>query len=166
MIEIVEGKPFKGSRKRIVKRNSKKGSTTAGKKNKAPKRKSLVALLDKVFSQYIRLSFADKNGDVQCFTCPKKLPWKKMQNGHYISRSVRITRWDENNCRPQCYGCNIMHGGQPITFRENLVSLFGEVAVKQLENKRHKIIIFSDEWIAATITAYEEKVQRLSPSTI
>ena len=35
---------------------------------------------DAIFSTYIRLKYADENLDVQCFTCDKVMPYKKIQN--------------------------------------------------------------------------------------
>jgi hypothetical protein len=43
---------------------------------------------DAIFSTYIRLKYADENLDVQCFTCDKVLPYKKIQNGHFYSRGI------------------------------------------------------------------------------
>lgn len=134
-------------------------------KRKVKKRKksrtNLTKALDAVFSQWVRLSFAEKDGTVKCYTCPKILPWKQIQNGHYVTRSVRITRWQENNCRPQCYGCNVMHGGQPITFRENLVKEMGEDGVLHLEWQRHTLMKYSDEWLTRSIEAYTKMVNEL-----
>lgn len=125
-------------------------------------RTNLVKSLDTVFSQWVRASFSDENGLVKCYTCPKIAPWKNMQNGHYISRSIRITRWQPNNCRPQCYGCNVMHGGQPITFRENLVEEFGEESVKHMEWTRFTVMKYSDEWLTKSIDAYTGLLKELS----
>ena len=55
---------------------------------------------DAIFSTYIRLKYADENLDVQCFTCDKVLPYKKIQNGHFYSRGILSLRYDEQNCRP------------------------------------------------------------------
>jgi hypothetical protein len=118
-------------------------------------RTSLTKALDAIVSQYVRTKAADKSGWVACYTCPSKLPIKKMQNGHYVSRSVRSLRWEEDNCRPQCYGCNVMHGGRPIDFRENLVNELGESKVKELEAKRKELFKPSDEWFLTQIQKYE-----------
>lgn len=130
-----------------------------------PKRSNLVKKLDEVFSQWIRLSHA-KNGLVNCYTCNKTGEVKHMQNGHYVSRAVRSLRWDESNCRPQCYGCNVMQGGQPITFRENLVKELGEPAVLCLEQARHILFTPTDEWLLKQIELYTTKVGSLRKNMI
>ena len=62
-------------------------------------RKSLVKKLDAIFSEYIRLRKANKQGIVTCYTCGKKAYWKGqgMQNGHFMSRKSYSTRWEELN---------------------------------------------------------------------
>lgn len=85
-----------------------------------------------------------------------------MQNGHYVSRSVRTTRWERSNCRPQCYGCNVMHGGQPITFRENLVKELGEEQVKKLEESRHVLFTPTEEWLSDQISLYTDLTESLT----
>lgn len=64
-------------------------------------------LADRVFSQYIRLRYSDREGNCSCVTCGKKMYWKDAQNGHYRSRSCLKYRFNERNCHPQCYNCNI-----------------------------------------------------------
>jgi hypothetical protein len=46
--------------------------------------------------------------------------WKKIQNGHFMGRAKYATRWHEDNCRPQCYGCNVMQQGRQYDFGLNL----------------------------------------------
>lgn len=74
----------------------------------------LIEDADAVFSQYIRLKYADKCGKVVCYTCGNVKHWSMMQNGHYIKRSHLYLRWDERNCRPQDADCNeFKHGNIP-----------------------------------------------------
>ncbi len=87
---------------------------------KKRKRSAIVKELDKVFSQYIRLKYANLDEFVECFTCGRSYHWKKIQCGHFMSRSRYSTRWDEENCRPQCYGCNVMQQGRQYEFAKNL----------------------------------------------
>ena len=57
--------------------------------------------LDSVFSRYIREKY-EKDGKVPCYTCPHIGTVKTMQCGHFVPRQHMSTRWDEDNCRPQC----------------------------------------------------------------
>jgi len=70
---------------------------------------NLSSDLDMVMSLYIRHKYSDSKGMVKCFTCPVVLPIKEIQNGHYIKRGNRATRFLEANLRPQCPTCNQDH---------------------------------------------------------
>ena len=127
------------------------------------KRKILVKKLDAIFSEYIRRKYADKNGFVKCYTCNKKAYWKGegMQNGHFISRSSRILRWREDNCRPQCYACNCMRYGQAYIFGANLNKEFGFNKAEELLIESKKIVKQSDQDLLDLIDEYKEKVSLL-----
>lgn len=118
----------------------------------------LVKKLDTVFSQWIRLSAGKR---IKCFTCPVVKDYKNMQCGHYISREVKGLRWNEDNCRPQCYGCNIMHSGRSVDFRENLVRDMGEARVKELEQMRFILFRPTEEYLTTLIALYEERLREL-----
>ena len=66
----------------------------------------LIEDADAIFSQYIRLKYADSNGIVRCYTCNIAKHWTLMQCGHFAKRGNLLLRYDERNCRPQCQGCN------------------------------------------------------------
>ncbi len=107
------------------------------------KKKSVSKLkkeADRIFSIYIRKKYANKNGEVKCYTCPKVLPWKEIQNGHFVSRSNLATRFDEDNCRPQCVGCNVFGSGRIATYAFLLDKELGEGTVARLYKKAQEII--------------------------
>jgi len=84
-------------------------------KKKKPTVSKLKKKLDAIFSKYIRLSNAFVHeGELSCVcvTCGNTKPVKKMQNGHFMSRQHTATRYNELNCSPQCYGCNVMQQGK------------------------------------------------------
>ena len=72
--------------------------------------------LDKWFSLYIRLRYADGNGYTECYTCGKIDHYKKMQCGHFLSRRYHTTRWNTTNCQVQCVGCNMFRAGEQYKF--------------------------------------------------
>ena len=83
--------------------------------------------LDKWFSLYIRLRDATDEGMVQCFTCGSVKYYKSgMQCGHFQSRRYLPTRFDEQNCAPQCVACNMFRGGEQYKFALNLDAKYGE----------------------------------------
>ena len=106
---------------------------------KKPTRSKVVKKLDVVFSQYIRLSNADKNGICTCVTCGKKYHWKQIQAGHFMSRKHYSTRWIEDNVKPQCYGCNVMQQGQQYRFSKYL----GNNLSEQLYSKSKEVVKFT-----------------------
>ena len=93
--------------------------------------------LDAIFSKYVRLSNADKNGYVKCYTCGVKKYWEKdgMQAGHFMSRKHTATRFDEQNVKPQCYSCNCHFYGRQFVFGKNLDKEFGEGTADALLQK-------------------------------
>lgn len=103
-------------------------------RSKAPSWSKLMKIADSLMSSYVRQFYA-KDGRVKCFTCDHWGEIKKMQNGHWIVRQYKQTRWDLDNTRPQCYACNFLFNGRPHIFRANLVNEIGETRVLQLEDR-------------------------------
>ena len=108
--------------------------------------------LDKWFSLYIRLRDATDGGMVQCFTCGVVKHYKQgMQCGHFQSRRHLPTRFDEQNCAPQCVACNMFRGGEQYKFATNLDAEYGEGKAEELEFLARQII-------KLTRVDYEEKI--------
>jgi hypothetical protein len=123
---------------------------------KKPSRKTIITKLDSIFSQYIRLRYS-KNEIATCVTCGKQDHWKKMQNGHFISRKHYATRFDEDNCQVQCAGCNVFRYGEQYLFSKYL----GVDLSEELLMKSRKIQKFSDSELLDMIELYNEKVNNL-----
>ena len=121
-----------------------------------PSRKSIVTKLDTVFSRYIRQKDA-VNGIAICVTCGKKDEWKKLQNGHFMSRRHYSTRWDENNVGVQCYGCNITNQGQQFLFSQYL----GNNLSEEMVIKSKQIVKFADVDLIDLINHYQKLLDSL-----
>jgi len=93
---------------------------------------------DHYFSQYIRLKYADKNGNVKCYTCESVKPIKEMDNGHFCGRWKKNVRWDERNCRPQCPRCNRFLEQRDV-FAGNLLKELGRKEFEKLIQDGNKI---------------------------
>lgn len=120
---------------------------------KQASRKTLVKNLDTIFSTYIRRK--DAIDDIAtCVTCGKKDHYKKLQCGHFMSRSNYSTRWDENNVGVQCYGCNISRSGEQFKFSLYL----GNKLAEQMLIKSKQTVKFADEDLIDLIKYYTEKV--------
>jgi hypothetical protein len=150
-------KPRKAPKPRVALKNTKK----VAKRSKKPKSKTQAQLkkeLDTVFSQFIRQKYADKDGNVACFTCGKVMHWKQIQNGHFISRSYLATRFHEDNCRPQCVGCNVFGGGKPLDFEENLKKQLSPKYVEELKKLRHSSVKYDRHWYTERINNYKNEL--------
>lgn len=112
----------------------------------------LTAKLDKIFSIYIRLKYADDNGNVKCFTCDNTHHYKAIQNGHFQSRRYMSTRFHTNNCRPQCYACNVGLHGQQYIFGANLDKQIGS-------NTAETMILLSKQQKKFSLQEYQELIQ-------
>ena len=125
---------------------------------KKPTRSKLVKKLDVVFSQYIRLSNADKNGYCTCVTCSKKFHWKEIQAGHFMSRKHYSIRWDERNVKPQCVACNVYRAGEQYKYS---LYLGNKLSQKLLDESR-ELRKFTNIELEEMITDYSERVKKLT----
>ena len=118
--------------------------------------------LDKWFSLFIRLNNSNEYGMVQCFTCGCVKHYKKgMQNGHFQSRSFLATRFNEENCQPQCVGCNMFKQGEQFKFAMNLEAKYGEGTAEYLEGLARTTIKISRIDYEEKISYYKSCVNKL-----
>ena len=127
-------------------------------KKKNVSRGKLVSKLDSIFSQYIRRRKAVDN-IVECWTCGKVDFYKKMQNGHFQSRTHYATRWNEINCQVQCVGCNMFKSGQQYIFGKNLDSKYGDGTAHELYMKAKMITKITTPEIKEMIEKYTALVK-------
>tara|TARA_R100001015_G_scaffold19162_2_gene15351 strand:+ start:1263 stop:1667 length:405 start_codon:yes stop_codon:yes gene_type:complete len=128
------------------------------------KKKSIPKLkkeLDKWFSLYIRLRYADKNGITECFTCGKKDHYKKLQAGHFQSRRHLPTRWDEINVQVQCVKCNMFNQGEQYTFGKLLDLRIEEGISDELVLMSKSTVKYMRHEYVEMIDHYKEKVKIL-----
>lgn len=126
-------------------------------------KKKLTEKLDDIFSRYIRLKYADERGYCRCISCGKPYFWKEIQNGHYMSRRFFSTRWSEDNCRPQCVGCNIFNQGNIQLYRRSLVKELGEQRVSLIEARAlQETCKFGEFELNAMIQHYTKEVKRIA----
>lgn len=128
-------------------------------KRKKPTRSKLVKKLDILFSQFVRVSNADKNGYCTCVTCGKKGHWKdgSIQAGHFMSRKHYNTRWDIRNVKPQCVRCNMFKSGEQYKYSIYL----GSELSNELYLQSNKIVKFSNDDLQEMIDRYSTELKRL-----
>ncbi len=112
--------------------------------------KSDMWYADLYFSRYIRLKYS-KDGYCTCFTSGEILPIKEIDNGHYMKREHKSTRYHEDNCRPQSKTDNgdAKHNGKQVEFRVNLINEIGLEKVEAIE-------MLSKQSIKANHTFYKD----------
>lgn len=116
----------------------------------------LKSSLDAIFSTYIRTKYGKT-----CYTCGGT---GTLQCGHFISRSYLATRWDENNCRPCCVGCNIFGHGNLLEFEERLKLELGDEYVEAMKKKRKILFKPTRVWYNERIQYYKNEVEIIKQS--
>ena len=117
--------------------------------------------LDKWFSLYIRLRESTIDGVTHCFTCGKIDYHNKLQCGHFQSRRFLATRFDEENCQPQCVGCNMFKQGEQYKFALGLDAKYGEGTAEHLEGLARTTIKISRIDYVEKISYYKSCVDKL-----
>lgn len=121
-----------------------------------------MKMADIYFSRYVRLLHS--NGyNCTCYTCGTVFPIKQIDNGHYIKREKKSTRYHLDNCRPQCKVCNgdIKYNGKQVEFRINLVNEIGEERVLEVEYISKQKIKASASFYRDIANEYREKLNNL-----
>jgi len=109
--------------------------------------------LDTVFSLYIRAKFQKK-----CYTCPYI---GQLQNGHFVPRQYLATRWEEDNCRPQCRNCNVFRHGYILEFEERLSNELGAKRVQELKDARNQVLRLNRAFYETEIARYTQLLNGL-----
>jgi 5-methylcytosine-specific restriction endonuclease McrA len=117
--------------------------------------------LDKVFSLYIRLRNASKDGIVKCFTCDKTAHYKKMHAGHFMSRKHHATRWNEDNVQVQCPKCNLFGQGEQYTFGKLLDVRIADGTAEELQELSRTTVKYMRFEYEDMIKHYKEKVNAI-----
>ena len=125
-----------------------------------PSYATLKRKLDKVFSEWFRRRWADPNGIVACVTCGNNMHWKNIQCGHFVSRSYLGTRWEPENCAPQCYACNYLRRGNYAEFAKWIIGRYGQSILDDLIALKHRPVKFSRADLQAKIYSYGSDLTR------
>jgi hypothetical protein len=125
--------------------------------------KDLEKKLDRIFSEYVRLSntVTPESEYCRCITCGKIYHWKEIHCGHFISRSVKATRFNEINCNPQCVNCNSFNQGKWLDYEQALIEKHGLEAVESLKKIARMGGKLDTLWVQTRIAEYSSAVCRL-----
>lgn len=81
----------------------------------------LIDEADHIFSQWIRLSAADKSGWLLCYICGNSVYWSDAENMHYVKRGASLyLRYDPRNNKAGCHECNSVKGGNYLEYAKKL----------------------------------------------
>lgn len=137
--ELIKRRTIKAKNERQKKQRVLKKSLQPGTKILS----NAMRLADDYFSQYIRLKHSfELDGKIccRCITSNEIKYIKDIDNGHYISRTHKSTRYDEDNCRPQRKHDNQYRSGMHKEFEEALINEIGQSRVNRLKEKSKEII--------------------------
>lgn len=118
-------------------------------KKKIRKAKSITQLkkiADTVFSKWIR------ERDRACVTCGSTL---KLQNGHFVSRSINILRYSEVNCNAQCCACNVFKSGNMVEYSAFMRRKHGPDIIEKLLKAKQTLYQFKRSDLELIIDKYK-----------
>ena len=114
-----------------------------------------------VLSEFIRRSYADQGGTVECYTCGKLMFWKECHAGHAIPGRHGAVLLDPEIIRPQCPVDNIWRGGCYEVFATKLIRENGlEWFERKLENSR-QVRKWNRSELEEFIETYKNKLMEL-----
>jgi len=118
-----------------------------------------------LFSRFIRLKYADKNGNCTCVTCGTVKPWKEMQAGHAVGGRGGYVLFNEKIVRPQDYACNCAQKGKYPEFIDYLVNKEKSLTMDEyfdILRESHKPHKLKESDYIELISVYTEKLKLFS----
>lgn len=123
--------------------------------------RAAIDKLDRIFSEYIRLRDADKNGNIRCITSGQIMHWTEADAGHFMSREHMATRYDERNVNAQGRSDNRFKSGKQFEHGLAIDKKYGAGTAAKL----HVLSKTDKKWYAfeleAMCTYYKSEVKRL-----
>ena len=102
-------------------------------------RQKVKVRVERKFRLWYRLSQADKDGNVVCYTCGRVHSYKEVDAGHFKHRKLGL---DKRNYKIQCKFCNRHLSGNGAIYRQNLVIDFGIKWVEKLELDANNYVVY------------------------
>lgn len=128
---------------------------------KKTEKQKLIDKLDYVFQMCIRY-----RDDFTCITCGKKFPRgerTQLHAGHFISRGVYATRWDEENVAAECASCNLKQSFPDVEiihkFEQQLKLRYGDDVIDRLFEKKHRVFKLNRAWLEDMIDFYTKALK-------
>jgi len=147
---------YKKQAKDIIKSN--KAKEKAMKSRVKNTRQAIKQRVEKKFRLWYRLSQADENGNVKCYTCGRTHNYKKVDAGHYIHRKLGL---DERNYKIQCGYCNQHLSGNMAVYTQNLIRDYGIKWVEKLEKDAEEYIRYEVSYMLEVEKELNKKIKDL-----
>lgn len=116
-----------------------------------------------VFSRYIRMrDCVEATGTIthgKCCTCGRSYPIGKLQAGHFIPGRADSILFDPRCVHGQCYRCNVIRSGEWVKYFRFMQEKYGVVVIYELMALSEEACEITPEWIAHSMTYYQEKVE-------
>lgn len=112
----------------------------------------LISELDKLVSDFVRMSAADERGTVQCVSCDARMYWKDADCAHFINRDNMATRFYLPNLAPACQECNRYN---PVEHILKWTSKMGDKLAEELYVKGHSLEKFTRGELLGMIEEYK-----------
>lgn len=91
------------------------------------------------FSKWIRARDTQESGFCKCCTCDRHREPQAMQCGHFVSRVMESTLFDEQNNHSQCAGCNMPpNNGRPFEYAAFLNKQYGAGTADKIRARAHR----------------------------
>jgi len=126
--------------------------------------KKLIAKLDRIFSEYIRLRDSNHEGYCQCISSGNVYYWKDIDCGHFINRKHMSTRYNEKNCNAQSRSDNRFDEGNALGYAIGLIGKYGKGILEELEEEKFKTKKYTPAELEELCVYYREKVKELKKS--
>lgn len=121
----------------------------------------LVKKLDDVFQTVIRY-----RDNFTCITCGAKFnkgEKTQLHAGHYISRGIYATRWDEENVNAQCAACNLKQSLADVEtihrYEQQLKLKYGADVIERLFQKKHEPFKLTRAFLEDNIKFYQDALE-------
>jgi hypothetical protein len=116
------------------------------------------------FSLYIRMRGAS-GGQNRCVTCGRSYNVTGRgvtQAGHFIPGRKNSILFEETNCHPQCYGCNVMKKGNMVKYYKFMLDTYGQAEIDRLDKLSNETVIFSVQDYLDIEAKYKAKLAELT----
>lgn len=105
-----------------------------------------------------------KNYGNNCYTCPAVgLSGSNWHTGHMWAKAAlgAYLKYDLRILRPQCYKCNIHHGGRGADFYARMIKEIGPEKMEELQADRSKIVR-AYEYYSILLDQYKKILEAVS----